>query len=340
MGIILKRAANSTGQGRSGSIMLVSLWALFFLSVLVIAVSVYVSSGMQWARDVRGKAVSLNCAHAGVNMAIALVLADTNGWDDDTELWSKKDFLGEVRMEGGYFSVYHLERSLNGTVTTNYGLGDEDGKIDINKANRSLLESAFVNIGKVDAARASEIAASIIDWRDEDQDILTGGAESGYYQAKGLDFGCRDGKFQNLSELLLVRGMDENIFREVSPHLTVWSGGKININTAGEPVLDALFSGVAKEASSLMAAKIRASVSGGEGYGKVGQFSFLSDLTKRANLTADEQGRVGAVLKHLTLKSDYVSGIVRGVADGDGGVSEIYFVFDRVNRKTVSWAER
>ena len=69
---------------------------------------------------------------------------------------------------------------------------------------------------------------------DEDSDPRENGAEDGYYQGLAQGYACKNAKFQILEELLLVKGMTQEIFNKASMHLTVYGNGKVNLNTAGK----------------------------------------------------------------------------------------------------------
>ena len=111
------------------------------------------------------------------------------------------------------------------------------------------------------------IAASILDWIDPDNNVHAGGAESSYYQSLDPPYFAKNQPLDDLSELLLVRGVTPEIFLggvatnhtpaafqnklgRVGPAFdrptyamgleeifTPLSNGKININTAPLMVL-------------------------------------------------------------------------------------------------------
>ncbi|HEO63663.1 MAG TPA: hypothetical protein ENN78_00130, partial [Candidatus Omnitrophica bacterium] len=112
---------------------------------------------------------------------------------------------------------------------------------------------------------------AIIDWRDED-DFVYGeedfgrarGAENAYYQGLVPPYSCKNKDFEILEELLLVKGVthklyygkdeDGKIKYALKDFLTVYGEGSVNINTAPEPVLSALFGEDFKELASKVCA--------------------------------------------------------------------------------------
>jgi general secretion pathway protein K len=85
---------------------------------------------------------------------------------------------------------------------------DHERKVNINMADQPLLDQAMRLIG-VDAGDAGPITASILDWIDPDKSEHIGGTESGYYESLDLPYQAKDGPLDDLSELLLVRGIRE-----------------------------------------------------------------------------------------------------------------------------------
>jgi type II secretory pathway component PulK len=51
----------------------------------------------------------------------------------------------------------------------------------------------------------AELAASIIDWRDEDSEVSTGGAESEYYLLQSEPYNCKNAPLQTVEEILLIK---------------------------------------------------------------------------------------------------------------------------------------
>jgi general secretion pathway protein K len=138
-----------------------------------------------------------------------------------------------------------------------YTITDEDGKLNINGATQEQLKSVFLESG-VAAEDADTIVDSILDWIDANDLHRLNGAEEDYYRSLDRPYSCKDGRFETIEELLLVKGMtpeifygsravkntsgepeqDEEVkFSGVVDLLTVTGSGFININTSPEPVL-------------------------------------------------------------------------------------------------------
>ncbi len=95
-------------------------------------------------------------------------------------------------------------------------------------------------VGQMPEEPAQTVADAVVDWRDEDHDTRAHGAENFYYLGLDRAYGCKDAPFENVEELLLMRGMTAQVYRRVEPFVTVYGSGSVNINTAGVEVLRAL----------------------------------------------------------------------------------------------------
>jgi general secretion pathway protein K len=106
--------------------------------------------------------------------------------------------IPDVAFKGGRFQIR---------------LGNECGKVNINKAGRSLI---FMMLNRFEDVLTEKqrniIADSILDWRDEDDLHHLNGAESKYYESLPEPYECKNGDFDSVEELLLVKGITPEIF--------------------------------------------------------------------------------------------------------------------------------
>jgi general secretion pathway protein K len=109
---------------------------------------------------------------------------------------------------------------------------DESGKINLNRVDEASLRQTFVNLG-FEVKPSEELTDTILDWRDTDSLVRLHGAESDDYLGQRTPYPAKDGPFDTLDELLLVRGVTPALFygRE-GPGLrdlfTVYSAGASN----------------------------------------------------------------------------------------------------------------
>jgi general secretion pathway protein K len=83
---------------------------------------------------------------------------------------------------------------------------DLDRKFSINRADEMILRQALTLIG-ADAGTMTTIVNSILDWRDPDSNPRMSGTESEVYEQQDPPYMAKDGPIDDLSELLLIRGV-------------------------------------------------------------------------------------------------------------------------------------
>src|SRR5207249_3756045 len=77
---------------------------------------------------------------------------------------------------------------------------DESSKLNLNTATLEMLETL--------PRMTPEFAAAIIDWRDTDENVSQGGAESESYLRLTSPYRCKNTNFESVAELRHVMGAD------------------------------------------------------------------------------------------------------------------------------------
>lgn len=203
---------------RHGSALILALWTLFMLAALAVAVGTQVSSLLALASSLRNGLIAREIAVAGVEAAIADLLA---GSPDITN--NPARFRESPILEGGVFTVSYVTEQ-DGVAVTNFGLGAESRKLNINRAGTQELAALLKERGLLQPDVAASVAEAIVDWRDTDSMPLTGGAEDQYYGSLTIPYPCHDGDVAVVEELLLVKGMTAEAFCRIRPYVTVLSG--------------------------------------------------------------------------------------------------------------------
>jgi hypothetical protein len=95
---------------------------------------------------------------------------------------------------------------------------DMERKWDINnvanpqRPQRDVLQKALSIVGVTDMALASTIEDSIVDWCNPNTSPSGSGAKSDYYMSLNPPYWCKGGPIDDLSELLLIRGISPEIY--------------------------------------------------------------------------------------------------------------------------------
>lgn len=232
-------------SGERASILIIALWSVSFLAAFAIIISYGVRQKAMVIQRLEDRDRLRFAADAGIKKAIVeLKKEEEKGYDSINDSWANNPGLfRDIRVDEGSCSIcYDYLNPVSLESETRYGLVDEERKININNARAPILERLLrVTLG-FDEMDAQEMAASILDWRDKDSSlsIPLGSAEDSYYRNIAHSYEAKDDRFEVLEELLLVKGMKQDIFDKIRDYITIYGNGQVNINTASEEVLLAL----------------------------------------------------------------------------------------------------
>lgn len=184
-----------------GSVLIIVLWVALGLVTLTL----YFANSMSFelrAADNRVAAIKAEQAVTGGARYASYVLGSI---EQPGMVPDPRDYLSEaVPIDEAIF--WFLGRSTNGQVSLDvpfFGLVDEASKLNLNSATSEMLEAL--------PRMTPELAAAIIDWRDNDAEISGGGAESETYAMQRPAYRAKDIRFESIEELRLVRGASLDI---------------------------------------------------------------------------------------------------------------------------------
>ena len=187
-----------------GAALLLVLWLVALLTALIGAFALTAKTEGLQGRMLHRGLIAGEAARAGIEYALTRV-----GDPDQRRQW-----LPDGRPYPWQFGDARVEVRLV----------DENGKIDLNQADPTLLAAFFQVLG-VDQEQAARLASAILDWRDPDSlTQAAGGAEDDDYAAAERPYGAKDASFESVAELEQVLGMTPELYALAAPHLTVYSG--------------------------------------------------------------------------------------------------------------------
>ncbi|MBW7956981.1 MAG: general secretion pathway protein GspK [Deltaproteobacteria bacterium] len=240
------KAARVSGESGLSLVLVLWLLALMFLIAPGFVYTMRIESAATSSFEDEASAWAL--AVAGVYMAATEVSADY-------EIVASNE-AGLVFLEktaDGFLPLPSKRDFQLGEGTVSYRIEDERAKVNLNTAPMGVIDE-LLRLSGADKPARDAISDSIIDWRDENSDFHLNGAEDDYYGSLPFPYGSKDGPFDFIEELLLVKGVSREIFygaggeSGIGRLVTVHGDGKLNLNTAGETVLSAVYGeGVANE---------------------------------------------------------------------------------------------
>lgn len=239
----------------SGAVLIIVLWILVLLVLLAGGLSRRGSVNTSLAKLVMGQLRAQYLAISALRYAVALIELDSKdeaGSKTDTlyqcgfslqEGLTPEKLFKRVSVPGGYFEIVTSWQRDEGS--RRYGISDEESRINLNAvsaADHQILKFLVLDAG-FDKDTAETIAASVVDWVDEDDEVFNEPYGQENDPAGLSEVAVRNHAFQNIQELRLVKGMTPEIFDAIKDDLTVFpptSGMAVNLNTATPRVLRAI----------------------------------------------------------------------------------------------------
>ncbi|QOV89821.1 general secretion pathway protein GspK [Humisphaera borealis] len=187
----------TSSSRRHGTILVMVLWGMIVLTGIILV----------FGRTVQVEAISSNNRVSTIQTAAILRGAEQyvlslveNAAGDPTyvvDASSEAMAVGTNPVDGrpmGYFWI--IKPDTGNPELTAFGLVDESSKINLNNASRETL----MKLPKM----TEDIADSIIDWRDTDENVTNQGAESSYYSNLPQGYNAKNDRFEAIEELRLV----------------------------------------------------------------------------------------------------------------------------------------
>jgi len=218
-----QRDGSKRVEADRGIALMLVLWVLALLSIMVFEFCYTMRIEATITRNFKEGERSYYLAQAGINRALIELIKtqstrkkfkgsqdtlvkgeeEDDEEEDDTEEWKPREEPYTFLFDEGECSVI---------------IRDEGSKINLNwiakkaKSDRKLLADIVEKSCGLEGEERDIIIDSIIDWVDKDHNHLMNGAEDEYYESLEDPYEARDSEFVVAEELLLVRGVTEDIF--------------------------------------------------------------------------------------------------------------------------------
>lgn len=216
----------------------VSRGAALIMALLVVALATTLASTLIWRQDLwlrqvetrRDLAQARLLAIAGIDWARAVLAEDarTSSIDYLGEPWATK--VPAMPAEGG---------EIGGEMI------DEESKWNLNNLVRNgqvQPEDLVIFLRLLKQLQLpAELALTLGDWLDSDNEAGSNGAEDAYYLEQKPPYRSANRELGDLDNLLKVRGFSSDIVERLRPYVSVLPGyNPINLNTTSAIVLAAV----------------------------------------------------------------------------------------------------
>ena len=215
-----------THHHSSGIALVIVMIAILVLGGMaaIMAYSMKVESKLAVTSDTNQRLVWMG--RSGVELARWVLAQEASipgePYDSLDQLWA-----------GGSGSIGESNSPLSGISMNNYEVGDGTVSLkiidlerygNINNADSTELHQALTLMG-VDSDSISVISDSIQDWVSPGEMPRVAGAKSDYYQGFNPPYNCKDAPIDDMSELLLIKGIWDH------PEI-FWGGSATNHQSA------------------------------------------------------------------------------------------------------------
>jgi len=249
-----------------GIALIMVMCAIFVLSALAAGFVLSMKVETRLAQNAYSEQQLLWLGRSGVELARYVLMQHPQGepFDSLNQKWAGGS--GSLAESNSVLSSLSLDNYPVGDGTVSIKIIDLERKVNINTANSQMILQALTLMG-VDANDISVVSDSILDWISPAGPPRVAGAESDYYQGLAVPYYAKNAPIDDLSELLLVKGVTPEMYwgsnatnhtPSVFQHklglgtapgqapdypfglveiFTPFSSGKINVNTADVNVL-------------------------------------------------------------------------------------------------------
>ena len=207
------QAAAPIRESRRATVLLVVLVVIVLISLGAYSFSELMLSEYQASDSYGRRAQARVHAESAIEFAAAQLEAEDS--DSVPNYYHNPQLFQAVLMQDtdyartrGRFSIVTAVENDPNSSTIRFGLVNESSKLNLNTLLKlELSDETTRQIMMQFPNMTEEIADSILDWIDTDDDAREFGNESNYYNGLSIPYAPRNGQLESLDELLMVAGV-------------------------------------------------------------------------------------------------------------------------------------
>ncbi|MBP9854348.1 MAG: general secretion pathway protein GspK [Candidatus Omnitrophica bacterium] len=341
---------NRLYRSHRGSILILTLWTLTLLTIFAVNIGLRVRQRVFLISRIENRGDLHFMAQAGVKKAIAVLRRDLT---QNAQIYTSAgkasrhnntyDFK-EIHVGRGMVQVGYALNDVNSDKKEiKYGFQDEERKININQADRSVLKSLMLLTATTDDNQAAILAEAIIEWREPGLTQLEGFNSEGYYATLEFPYEIKDYELEVIEELLQIRGFTPEVFQRLKPFITIYGDGLVNINTAPKTVLMAL--GLSSDVADKVIS-VRNGVdeieSTGDDYIFYKTYDIASEMASFINLNRDDIAQIDSLNASRKIKTNSVYFYIESTAsiNPQKPSKNVQCVYNSIDNLIVYWREK
>src|SRR5208282_4580385 len=192
------------GHKSDGIALITAVIAILVLSALAAGFALAMKVETRLAYNANSETQLYWLGRSGVELARCDLTQERCPYDSLNQIWAGGP--GSDCETNGPLAGFSLNNHPVGGGTVSVKIIDLERKVNINTANNAEIQQALTVMG-VDANDISVVADSIQDWIGPAGPPRVAGAESDYYQGLDPPYYAKNAPIDDISELLLVRGI-------------------------------------------------------------------------------------------------------------------------------------
>jgi general secretion pathway protein K len=196
-------------QKEMGVALIMVLWVITILSVIVLEFSYAMRTEVNISRNYEEELQLYAMSEGGVQRAVTELI-----YKNDSRVQQLRKTLSSEKIPPDQKEWVTDGRdyplAFAGGECAVRVMG-EAGKVNLNLASDRTLRKIITNLGWEGEAR-DIVVDSILDWREPGDFHRLNGAKDNYYQSLKEPYHCKNGNFDSIEELLLVRGVTPELF--------------------------------------------------------------------------------------------------------------------------------
>ncbi|MCF6149076.1 MAG: general secretion pathway protein GspK [Candidatus Kuenenia sp.] len=224
-----------------GYVLVFSLWTIVVIGFIALSFTRNTGTAIKTELAFTERVRNIYAARGACIYAIKMILTPEKQREKEEESKKRRNKTKNTKgkNEGQWMPGNEPYSVVIGDRNCDVYISDESGKININKITDETRPSfiKFLLALKIEEHDAEIITDSILDWVDDDDLHHVNGAEKNYYGSLPEPYEPKNGSFEIIEELTLVRGITSQIYELLRDHVTIYGSDKINVNFASKEVL-------------------------------------------------------------------------------------------------------
>ena len=335
-------------RDRTGMVLVFALWVLGVLTILAVSVA----AGIRQKIFLVGRLDERSRMNYLLEAAVKKTAGYIHGQMEESSFVFTPAVKANLLNNPGELSSIMLGRDAAGVGyvpvdgdgrTVQWGVVDEESKLNLNKTDQMSLSNLLVNVLSMKEEDADKLALSILDWRQVGEGQVNGFFSDDYYSNLQYPYPKKSAYYESLDELLLVKGMNRQIYERLINFVTIYGDGGININTASKEVLEAIGLSDALVEKILTVRRGRDNVeSTADDHLFSRTYEIAADLNAVVSLTLDESRAIDAMNARgvLSTNSFYFTIEAAGKLSGRLNQRSVRAIYSSRDDKIVYWKER